>query len=507
MLIGPIDNNITNCFIPICIENVFSEYLNYKGYEYQYAFAHALNFEFNKNNSLEGRIADGLNINYDFINWLSILYKINIEKIAVESVDNLIDYIDYNIIHKNPIIIHLDSFYLPWSTLYNKEHTMHIVVVVGCNKRREKIKILDTIEKEYYFEITKKILKNACKFVYNVILPNKSIRIDSHSFDSKIRNGEIVLIQKERIDLLRNFSIEFLEKFNPKIEFRDKCNLDLMRTEKLVDDIRKNILQINLFCKWMMWREENEIDKSFKSVINLYLQIMSKWNLFVNLLYKNSILGWKNTFNNKGYNILRQVVELEENAYEAFFESLNNKNRVKKRLKMVEFNKNYMNISLDHKFNNKGFCDMGVKRDHEDLTGVGEYFVIEQKESNNIFSCNLQKEYDNIMCEGQEIEIKCDKETSEINLLACAEWGAVDEVLTIIGDLKFQDISLHVHDITQVEEGDIIYRGKTYGLDGHIIQREAAVFWYKIRYDKMCVDKIVLPNCPNLHILALVLAG
>ena len=46
--VTPIDNNLTNCFIPVCVENVLSEYLNYKGYEYHYAFAYALDFQFDK---------------------------------------------------------------------------------------------------------------------------------------------------------------------------------------------------------------------------------------------------------------------------------------------------------------------------------------------------------------------------------------------------------------------------------------------------------------------------
>lgn len=59
--VTPIDNNLTNCFIPVCVENVLSEYLNYKGYEYHYAFAYALDFQFDKAKCHTDRVADGLN--------------------------------------------------------------------------------------------------------------------------------------------------------------------------------------------------------------------------------------------------------------------------------------------------------------------------------------------------------------------------------------------------------------------------------------------------------------
>ena len=161
MIVEPLDNNITNCFIPICIENVLSEYLNYKGYEYQYAFAYSLNFKFDRNNCCEGRVADGLNNRYDFRGWLNKLYNIRIHKVEFASVEKLINYIKNSIKQQEPVIIHLDSYYLPWSTLYNKEHTTHMVIAIDVDSEKNDIKIIDTIEKEYYYDINIEILKNA----------------------------------------------------------------------------------------------------------------------------------------------------------------------------------------------------------------------------------------------------------------------------------------------------------------------------------------------------------
>lgn len=506
MIVFPVDNNITNCFIPLCIENVLSEYLNYKGYEYQYAFAHALDFKFDINDCYEGRVADGLNIEYDFIGWINKLYNINIHEVEFASVEKLIDYINSSIKQEEPVIIHLDSYYLPWSTLYNKEHTMHMVIAINVDIEQNTVKIMDTIEKEYYYDITKETLKNACKFVWDIYLPDRPKTINSQQFDMKIEKGEIVLISKNRIELLKSLAITFKEIFDPDIEFRDKYDLDLMRTEKLVDDIRKIILQINLFCKWMIWRDKNMNEKKFGEVTEIYLQIMSKWNVFVNLLYKNCMIGWKESFRIQGYTILSQIVQLEECAYEKSIESTDNKSHVKHSIELLENAKKYYKVSLEDKYNNKGFCYDEKLRTYEDLTGVGEYFVIKEKVVKNldIFSYNLHNKYDNIICEGQEILINNEYETSEAYFLACAEWGAVDERLIIIGDKESQSITLHIQDLSQVNEGTPFFLGKTYDIRGNIVQENAAVFLYKISYNKTCVKKIVLPNCPNLHILEFV---
>lgn len=101
------------------------------------------------------------------------------------------------------------------------------------------------------------------------------------------------------------------------------------------------------------------------------------------------------------------------------------------------------------------FCYDEKLTTDEDLTGVGEYFVIKEKVIKNldIFSYNLHNKYDNIICEGQEILINNEYETSEAYFLACVEWGAVDEGLIIIGNKESQSIALHIQDLSQVNEG------------------------------------------------------
>lgn len=509
MIVEPVNNNITNCFIPLCIENVLSEYLNYKGYEYQYTFAYALNFKFNINNCFEGRVADGLNIEFDFIGLLDDIYNISIKKIEFDSGEKIFEYVNNSIRQEEPVIIHLDSYYLPWSTLYHKEHTRHIVLAIDVNAEKGIIKVADTIEKEYYYDIGKDIIEKACKFVWKIYLPDKPVFINPQQFDILVEEEKICLISEERIRLLKSFVEVFEGVFNPDIEFRNKYDLELMRTEKLVDDIRKIILQINLFCNWMIWRDNHADKVKFKCIVEVYLQVMSKWNVFINLLYKNCIIGWKKPFRNRGVNILTQIVNLEKCAYLELKKSINIKGYEKSGVKLLEEVEKYYIVLLEDKYNNKGFCYDLRNRINEDLTGVGEFFVIKETVVSNFdsMSYNFDNQYDNVVCEGQEIIINCEYETFGLYFLACSEWGSVDESLIIVDNKRYQNITLHIQDLSQIDEGMPYFLGKTYNINGDIVQENAAVYIYKVFYDKTYVNKIILPDCPNLHILKMILIG
>lgn len=91
----------------------------------------------------------------------------------------------------------------------------------------------------------------------------------------------------------------FIHMFSPNIEFR-KCNdYILMMKEKLVDDIRKIIKGMDLFTVWLIWRNEQSETNQFVEAIEKYKQVMSKGNVFINNLYKRSMVGWEENFNEK----------------------------------------------------------------------------------------------------------------------------------------------------------------------------------------------------------------
>lgn len=321
--VTPIDNNLTNCFIPVCVENVLSEYLNYKGYEYHYAFAYALDFQFDKAKCHTDRVADGLNIGYCFTDWLEKIYGIRVQEISFASVNKLIEYIDDRLSDEEPVILHMDSYFLPWSTLYNQEHTSHMVIAVEVDRAANSIGIIDTIEKGYYYTVKKDTLKNACEYVWSVYLPDEPEVVDAYQFDMRTRDGKVELIPQRRIEHLKEFTRVFALIFDPDIEFRNKNDLNLMKSEKLVDSIRKNILQINLFCNWLIWRDE----QVFQPVIDIYFQVMSKWNILVNLLYKNCLIGWKKSFNTTACDVLKQIIQLEEKARNEFRDSMGSESK------------------------------------------------------------------------------------------------------------------------------------------------------------------------------------
>lgn len=115
-----IDHNITNCFIPVCTENVVSMYLSYMNVEYEMIFSVAMDFAFSPDLCYMGRVADGLSVQYDSLYWLNYFYGISAKRRQFAFFSGMMRFIKKNLYKDKPCIIHLDSYFLPWSTYYRK---------------------------------------------------------------------------------------------------------------------------------------------------------------------------------------------------------------------------------------------------------------------------------------------------------------------------------------------------------------------------------------------------
>lgn len=510
--IETIHNNITNCFIPICTENAISMYLQYYNIEYETIFALAMRFHFNVNQCRNNRVADGLMIQYSCLELLEDMYNIKVKVKEFFFFHNLVRYIKRNIVKKKPLIIHMDSFYLRWSTLYQKEHTTHLVVVVDIDENNKDIVILDPIDKQEPVAVSFDILRDACKFLWDISIPKNPLKINQRKIDKGILEERIKVIEDNRFKEMASFTNAFLHMFSPNIEFR-KCNdYILMMTEKLVDDIRKIIKGIDLFTVWLMWRNEQSEINQFVEAIEKYKQVMSKWNVFINNLYKRSMVGWEENFNEKGYGMLKEIVALEMEAYSVFGKCLEISDQsIGQTEEKIQKKKSYP-CCLQKYVNNRGFHYDIIQNNECDLTGVGEYFVIDsgiQKKftyKEILFEFNWNQKFDNLICQGQEIEITEKFNISGIAFICCAEWGAVDEKIEIKGAGKERILlNVHIHDISQYEEKDACIIGKTYDMQGNNIQKKSALFVQVHHFEKCRIDKIILPNSNNVHILAITL--
>ncbi len=434
----------------------------------------------------------------------------------------------------------MDSYYLPWSTLFNVRHTNHICIVVGINDSQNSIRILDLIDKFEPVDMDMSILYKACTFYLEVICSNKKRIMDTKQIDKMIINKEIPLIDVDMIKNMNQFAVAFKKYFNPKIEFIDASNFELLLEEKLIDEFRRVMLCINMFQVWIEWREYKEKEERYKGIIQKLTVLLNKWNVFINIIYKHAMSGWKRPLNEVGYEWLKSftdiINQISSEVMNILAYNLENKDfKIKYNYEDALKCSNsqlYTSkpLTIDKYYNNKGFKPEKDQCQDCDLTGCGEYFILNEnfgtKSADKTTHCRLKgidfkmrfdKIYDNILCKGQTLNITNLEELNNIKMnlkktlgiafLCCAEWGECKDLVTIVFDNGYEeDILIDVNDISNTESNTSVVGGKTVnGITGKIVQEKAALTVIKIFFDHGDISKIVLPNSANMHILSITL--
>lgn len=505
-----INNNIAQCFVPVCIENVISMYCKYRGIEYETIFLKGYNFHFDRKLCNNGRIADGLYVNYDCTLYLEELYGIKTQKKILKNFTELINFIKREMERYIPCIIHMDSYYLKWSNFFKKEHTEHLIIVVGIDMNSKTVDVIDSIDSSKVEILSFQNLFYGCKFYLFLSVPKIIRTLNQKQIEEDIIRGVFNVINENRFQEMEDFATCFLDFFSADIEFRNKNDINLMSTEKLVDEIRKYIKGINLFVIWLTWRDEDEKKQRFSEIIIIYRQIMSRWSRIINTLLKNSITIWEENFGHKAYDEILEIINLEKNAYENFLKCLKCGNIIIKGVISNHVNDDKKTVFMDliPFMNNSGFANHIVS-EGKDLTGAGEYFVFDKiiqgiSYYNKIpYYIKNNQVFDNVICSGQILDVNIIKKVLHIGIVCCAEWGSSVERLEII---KKSDESIFIpffiKDISECNEENACIFGKTYGNDGRIICNKAAVFMEVLNVGTEIV-KIILPKAANVHILSI----
>lgn len=514
IVMDKIDNNISTCFLPLCAENAIASYANYFNVEYQTTFAYAMRFDFDENLITEGRLADGLNLKYRFWENLKDVYGIVMQSIVYDDFDEFVNYLNEQIVKKSPVIIHMDSYYLKWSTLYNVRHTDHICICIDIDVKKGIITILDTMDLEESIELSFDLLRNACKFYWYISIPEPGITIDLTEFDRQTIKDVGCLFETQMFDKMYRFAELFRDEFNPYTEFVDCENYNMMLEEKLVDEIRKVMSGINMFVIWLKWREKKQKTDSFSKSIELFKSVLSKWNVFMNLLYKQCLLKWKIDIRLKAYERLIDIIDTHKEAYYSYLNAIGQQQGDKlESITSVDRDYKSLPLNISDVCNNGGFVFRNSPIVKKNLTGVGEVFVIHEKyQSDKIyykkgvcFNTNLNNEYDNISCDGQIIPVNEDCEIQGIAVLCCSEWGDSYDIIKIEDSNGINDFPIFVNDLPVFRDNSFI-DGKTINVSNEeVIQEKAMLTVCYKNLRKTRVKKIVLPKCSHLHILAITL--
>ena len=493
-------------FIPECIEHALVSYGETLGIDFVKAYAGTWKFDFEEKQGEKHNIIGAcICQRNDYINEYKEYNDIEISYVNVEKVDQLINIIFQNCNKNRSTIIHIDTYYSYWGFLYKKIHSEHVAVAVGINLNEKKVCIVDPDYSENPFWVGFELLSKASKFYLQISIGNT----DKYSYDELLyeilKRKKMYMMQFDKIEL---FAEKFYKHFNPINEFGIKCDIDMVLDSEIIGKIREIIKGRNMF---IIFLEQllSRYDKIEKVIEDLYISI-GKWNTIMNLLFKAARTGWKNDLNEKIYNILMLIAKVEREAYNQLYDC-KRKFIYTNKIQSDNFPKGKcVTIDISKNCNNKGFIFKSDIIEGCDLTGVGEYVELNDMDVNLLhneilFRCLFNNKFDNIICNGQIIDLDIVDNVFAIEILVCAEWGGCEDSINFIDCLGYEfNRKIVANDISEVDLNNVLIIGKSKNMDGTIVNEQVGVTHNSIILDKQIILKgIRLPVNPNMHIIAI----
>lgn len=491
-------------FIPECVEHALVSYGETLGIDFVKAYAVSWKFDFEDNQEKNNNVIGScIYQKSEYVDDYRKYNGIDLTYISVDSVEQLINVIIENCERNIPTIIHMDTYYSYWGFLYKKTHSGHVAVAVGIDVDEKKICIVDPDYSEKPFWVGFELLVSASKFYLQVIIGNE----DKYTYDELVseifERKEQYMEQFSRIEL---FAKIFYKHFEPSNEFGVNCDIDDVLDSEMIGNIREIVKNRNMFIVFLE-QIINKYSNIEKVIEDLYISI-GKWNTIMNLFFKAARTGWKNDFNEKIYNILMSISQVEREAYNQLCDCKKNyiyKNEFDDCMKTK-----CITIDISKSCNNKGFIFKNNRVKDCDLTGVGEYIELNNYGvslcNNEIaFKCFFENLYDNIICNGQIINLDVKGKVISIEMLVCAEWGGCEDSIKIISNLGFEyNKKIVAYDISEVNINNVLVIGKSKNLDGSIVNEQVGVTHNRIILDKeIHLKAIRLPVNPNMHIVAI----
>lgn len=491
-------------FIPECVEHALVSFGETLGIDFVKAYAGSWKFDFEeKQEKKHNVIGSCIYQKSEFVNNYNKYNDIAISYINVEIVEQLIDIIFENCNRNIPTIIHMDTYYSYWGFLYNKIHSGHVAVAVGIDVNEKKICIVDPDYSETPFWVGFELLVNASKFYLQISIGNE----DKYSYDELLfeifERKEIYMNQFNRIEL---FAKKFYNQFEPISEFGIKCDIDAVLDSEIIENIREIIKNRNMFIVFLE-QLLNQYSNIEKVIEGLYISI-GKWNTIMNMFFKAARTGWKKDFNEKIYNILMSISQVEREAYNQLYDC--KRNFIYKSKSVNCTKTKCITIDISKSCNNKGFIFKNDVVEDCDLTGVGEYIELDNYDvsllhNEIVFKCLFKNIFDNIICNGQVINLDVIDNVFSIEILVCAEWGGCEDSINIIDCSGYEfNKKIVANDISEVDLNNVLVIGKSKNMDGSMVNERVGVTHNSIILDEeIQLKSIRLPVNPNMHILAI----
>lgn len=543
------NSNRLRLYVPMCFENALISYSKTINENYKAAFIDYWNFLFYSkaddtfcNSSDEekiyseseeelsddlfyekghkaGKLSRYIGIYENCFEGMEKYCGVKIERISDFKFEELFTFIKENLKRNMTTLLHTDTYYLPWNkTFFGKNHTTHISQICGYDEEKDSFAVADQDFPNQVFYLNAKQLGSACKYYFRFEkIENYKKKTADQLLSEFIQNSD------SKFDDLKNNITEFAEKFriefSPEEEFVSPLGADEVLDSQFIITLREIIKGRNLFMDFLDdVSVESEID--FSDVIQGLFVSASKWNHIINVLVKYAIVGWEPDINIKISNVIRESAEIEYSAYKLLKEKILNNGKKQKTAKteFLQSNKYYF-VPLKQYCNNKGIiCHIKDRQKENTLSGLtntGEVLVLSDQYKDKKVSLpdveyllTIDDRYDNLLCEGQSIQIESRDFYHSMGILCCTEFGTNHEHIKVIDQENHEEIVyFDAYDISDCTAKNTVEIGACYSVVSDKIVRENNVLTtnvIKLTCPKK-IQRIILPYCFNLHILAITL--
>lgn len=520
--IKPLQNTVD------CIEDAVLSVLTWYNYDYLLMYSHAWSFALHEDKvsdstSLGRRLDIRKSYQYD------LLEKFHGVKITLDDVKenvNIKSAINDELVKFKPVIILFDMYWAPWSEDYqtNKD-SLHAFIITGIDENKENYVCTDTLYLKQGLLLPVNLLEigTVRLYIFDSVEENKEFTLKS------ILEAMIAKIQADDFFKdIKKFGTMFLTSFDNKKEmegFSDLTEVPLQENLFKILHNRKKIMEL------LSYLYEIYNEKYLLTISEHFKQIVSKWEV-IRVMILKLLLTYEYQDEAKNGQVVMEisdkiiaVADVEQEAFCAFKAAAqigaNEETSVEmndKRTIEAGENKGVLHLDLSRYYNNKGIeidlNDTGTAN----LCGTGQFFVMNDyalrdklwkvENMEFLFPDLTNAVYDNISCKNQEIDIE-EGHYNKIMILGCAEWGNFSERMT----LKYADSSERKELLEFTDWDSEAFFNETIAWTGRGAKRDDTSMKY-LDFDVHLfafeqhissegkLSKIVLPDCPYIHIFA-----
>ncbi|MCI9541781.1 MAG: hypothetical protein HFG39_12160 [Lachnospiraceae bacterium] len=428
--------------------------------------------------------------------------------------DEVLIKIENELANGKCVLVRLDSYYCDWDVLYQKEHTKHLGLCIGLD--------IDNVILCDPFYGLNNIKMNIQAFIdaNHGRISTYDIKIGSSKLDEFCKNKILSTCFESQIFEYRLNSISKIAcAYGEIFKFETEYN-DFDEALESFDAILDILIRTSKFYNLLKYLKP--VDGNIQAIMN---EVIGSWVVVKNTLFK----GFFKHKDDTGIKLKKRILEILENEKKIYnyycqgeacrVDNIIGDNILSElKYKSLEIGKSVLfdSIDISKLLNNNSFGDYRNDRCEADFTGLNEFLQVNGNESYLQINDTIKvKTYicsnnmcDNVVCEGQKIEIYKDKLYSRIGFIAVSEFGeSIDVIKVIYDDGKQQKLHIKISDVNNepLFEEKTIWRGVTYQKvnNGNMSIRleNAHLYWveYRINNDNS-IKRIILPECSNLHI-------